>query len=475
MTRPNKAVVKIFSEGIRATRVESTKLESVKVKIGNNTFVELVNISDTGLAVRINGKLDSSEIYHLVLIFSEDSQLNLTAELAWSRSQDNYNYYGLKFVNCSLSEGFLYAHEIVATTLKDIYTCQHKLDSIDSEFKLITYEILEYLSKVKETLDCLEKEIVVESANTRKFFTSVLMQQFENNFITNLKKHNHRLDKVFSKVTDKSLRKIYTHFFRDHVGAFYKGGPYPARALKKPRGYAGDYEMMNQIYRGEYEGSTYFDILMHRYTTNETAALSVRQRKDYFKEKIQKYSQGKSNFAVGSLACGPAVEIIDFFNEVTIDESGMISFYLIDQDIHSLLNAKRSITDVILQRGLTGNVEYVPLSVKAIIEQSEEAMGLADIKFDLIYTAGLFDYLTQPVAKALTFHLVNYLIPGGRLLIGNFHHSNPTKTIAELATDWRLIHRSENEMLDLVTNLNVQKSTLSFDEHGIEMFLEIER
>jgi extracellular factor (EF) 3-hydroxypalmitic acid methyl ester biosynthesis protein len=102
-----------------------------------------------------------------------------------------------------------------------------------------------------------------------------------------------------------------------------------------------------------------------------------------------------------------------------------------------------------------------------------EAKLLTELRFDLIYTAGLYDYLTQPVAQILTHQLSLLVKSHGHLIIGNFHPNNPTKTISELVADWRLIHRSRDEMIQLTKMVSYQDYVLNIDELEIDWFLEV--
>ena len=59
----------------------------------------------------------------------------------------------------------------------------------------------------------------------------------------------------------------------------------------------------------------------------------------------------------------------------------------------------------------------------AVVETGIERLikGKLDLgKFDLIYSAGLYDYLPDAIARRLTRQLLGILNPGGHLLIANF-------------------------------------------------------
>ncbi len=66
----------------------------------------------------------------------------------------------------------------------------------------------------------------------------------------------------------------------------------------------------------------------------------------------------------------------------------------------------------------------------------------------LIYSAGLFDYFTEPVAQMAASKMLASVKPGGRVIIGNFSKDNPCVPFMELVLDWHLIYRSEEDLLE---------------------------
>ena len=264
---------------------------------------------------------------------------------------------------------------------------------------------------------------------------------------------------------------MHSDFFKKSLGDYFISATFTGRAFHKPRGYAGDYEMMNQIYRNAPEGDSLFQKIVHMYGINETSSISVRLRKDYLKKKITALLSQEGKIVVGSLACGPAREVVELLSELTQKEISRFTFVLMDQDHHALLNAQRNILKVIRSRSLECDIHLLPLSVKQILESSEESNALNQVKFDLLYTAGLYDYLPQTVAKNLTTIISQTVKDSGELIIGNFHPDNPTKTISDLVADWRLIHRNHDQMRDLVGNTNLKKLDFYLDEVQVDLFL----
>jgi hypothetical protein len=69
--------------------------------------------------------------------------------------------------------------------------------------------------------------------------------------------------------------------------------------------------------------------------------------------------------------------------------------------------------------------------------------------FDFIYSAGLYDYLSEDTAVRLTSKLASMLKPGGRLLIANMMPSLPSAGYMEAVMDWWLIYRTTQELKSL--------------------------
>ncbi len=88
---------------------------------------------------------------------------------------------------------------------------------------------------------------------------------------------------------------------------------------------------------------------------------------------------------------------------------------------------------------------------------------------------GLFDYLTAPVAAAVIKKLYQLLKPGGEMAIGNFYVANPSRAYMEYWHDWKIIHRTEDDLLRLADNLPGAEVEVLFDETRIQMLLHVRR
>jgi SAM-dependent methyltransferase len=69
--------------------------------------------------------------------------------------------------------------------------------------------------------------------------------------------------------------------------------------------------------------------------------------------------------------------------------------------------------------------------------------------FDLVYSAGMFDYLDSPLATRIVSTVAKMLRPGGRLMVANFLPESFGRGYMEAFLDWRLRYRSLQELVDL--------------------------
>jgi extracellular factor (EF) 3-hydroxypalmitic acid methyl ester biosynthesis protein len=211
--------------------------------------------------------------------------------------------------------------------------------------------------------------------------------------------------------------------------------PYTARAFKKPRGFAGDAVMMDFVYSGlAPEETSHLGRQIFLATTRVPMGLSVLYRRSLLQSQINDCISRQPSCRILSVASGHCREI----EGSLLFESGFdAEFVALDQDSEAAAVVARDYAHPRLQ----------------VLTERVKALALGKIgigQFDLIYSAGLYDYLPDGIASLLTARLVSMLKPGGRLLIGNFLHSSYGRGYLEAFMDWRLNYRSEAELKNLV-------------------------
>lgn len=279
--------------------------------------------------------------------------------------------------------------------------------------------------------------------------------------------------------------------------------PFYWRIINKPNGYAGDANMMHYIYRNRYEGATPFGKFLHKHACTTKACIAVRNRKYFLKEQILKKLGGK----IVSLAAGPAEEIREIIESGNHD--GNYQFLALDHDLETVQKFNSAKPHPSFKYGLANAFQIIAgnymiarprrLMSKLCVPGSDfkgwrillssfkyELSNLSYDKYDLIYSAGLYDYIkTFPLedskgSVALTRRLFELVKPGGSLIIGNFSHNNPPdlKFVMEYIYDWQLIYRTKEEMVRLaraIPEKDVACIDVLEEESGINYFLKIEK
>ena len=97
-------------------------------------------------------------------------------------------------------------------------------------------------------------------------------------------------------------------------------------------------------------------------------------------------------------------------------------------------------------------------------------------EFDLVWSAGLFDYLNDGLFTKLLRKLGKYTRSGGEIVIGNFSLANPSQPYMELF-DWVLIHRSVEKLHELAHAASIPSQNLEVlsEELGVNLFLHIRK
>jgi extracellular factor (EF) 3-hydroxypalmitic acid methyl ester biosynthesis protein len=265
-------------------------------------------------------------------------------------------------------------------------------------------------------------------------------------------------------------------YLRRMAWPYILGSAFMKRTNLKPRGYPGDAEMMRMIYENRYEGRYLFNQLLHKYPLEHPAAQAVRNRRrlvpETAREVLARFPRtGQHGFRLLSVACGPAWELQDLL--LTADDVALFHCTLLDQDPEALALAGEGIRRIEEARGVRVQVEEVGESVRTMLRIRDLAGRYG--RFHLVYSMGLFDYLLTPVARAVLSRLWELVLPGGTLLVGNFHPSCGSRTYLDYWCDWSLIYRTEEELLALADGLEGAKAEVRFEETRSQMFLRLER
>jgi extracellular factor (EF) 3-hydroxypalmitic acid methyl ester biosynthesis protein len=213
--------------------------------------------------------------------------------------------------------------------------------------------------------------------------------------------------------------------------------PFTWRAAHKPRGYAGDAVMMDFIYSGVApQGTSELGRSIFAVTTRDPMGLSVMFRRSYLQSLIDGTVAPLHGARILSVAAGHCRELQGSLVQTPWFDG---EFVALDQDPLSCAEVARSMAG--------HRVRVIEQGVRELASRAGTPEGAAAYgQFDLIYSAGLYDYLPDALARRLTQRLAGLLRPGGRLVLGNFVPTGHGRGYMEAFMDWTLIVRSEAEL-----------------------------
>jgi SAM-dependent methyltransferase len=227
--------------------------------------------------------------------------------------------------------------------------------------------------------------------------------------------------------------------------------------LSKPMGYAGDFLMIDRIYRravSPFEPYERWDEYFH----SRAAPRAVRRRKAYFKELLDATrARHAGPMRILNIGTGPGRDIAEYLaNEPRAD----IQVVSVDLDPRASAYARQVIG--------TDEPRVTLITENAFRFTSPH-------RFHLIWSAGLFDYLSDRLFLRLVRRLQGLLDDEGSIVVGNFSVSNPSRAYMELLGDWHLEHRSPVGLLELGRRAGYsdQAMRVGSEPLGVNLFLHL--
>ena len=250
----------------------------------------------------------------------------------------------------------------------------------------------------------------------------------------------HRETKPFDEWRHFVTQEALSHSIKEFVHLC----PFTRHSFTKPRGYAGDAELIDYIYREGAAKELQLDSLaleIAKYALNAPASRAVRYRRELIARRIDETAMNEKNPFILSIAAG-------HLREIELSQAALNGnigrFHALDQDKDSIALINR---------------EYGQYNVSASVGSVRQLIN-GKIKFNrlsLVYAAGLFDYLEDKVAQRLIEVMFGSLKAGGRMLVANFLPNIPDVGYMESYMDWFLIFRSSEQMLRLFETLPQEK------------------
>ena len=204
------------------------------------------------------------------------------------------------------------------------------------------------------------------------------------------------------------FKEVFTYLMRSR---------FAERAYYKPKGYAGDFIMIELIYRNQPEGDGKLGRLIDGWALNQVPPRAVRGRRKLLCDLIdgicRKRAASGKPVRLMNLACGSSRELFDLLK--ACDYSHLLDATCIDIDPEALQFANQKV-----------NTGTHSASLRFMTENVVKwAMGRVRHDFaplDLIYSSGLCDYLDDRLLLRMINRCYDHLHPGGTPDYRQFFH-----------------------------------------------------
>ncbi|MEN3940025.1 class I SAM-dependent methyltransferase [Prosthecobacter sp. SYSU 5D2] len=342
------------------------------------------------------------------------------------------------------------------------------------QFKIIVIDIQTVLTDLKRWLEQVELCVRSLPSGDRHESEIYAIQEVEKLVLPALWPLFLKFEEAAAEVPQE-LIPIHRGYIKRQLHPIVLCSPFTYRTYQKPLGYAGDYEMVSMMLRSPYEGSTVFAKLINRVFLESPTVIAHRNRITYLNQML--HDETARVQALGrrirlfNLGCGPAQEVQRF---MTGDElSNEADFTLVDFNDETLEHTQQTLTGLSLAHNRRTGLEFVKKSVHQILK---EGVRPGTGTYDVVYCAGLFDYLSDRVCRRLLEIFHEMVAPGGLLIATNVHSRNPSRHWMECVMDWHLVYRTDENFLALTPSRAAPGSTLiKAEETGVNIFMEIRK
>ncbi|MBC7928353.1 MAG: methyltransferase domain-containing protein [Bryobacteraceae bacterium] len=248
------------------------------------------------------------------------------------------------------------------------------------------------------------------------------------------------LTESWNSMPAESWRKFIADTVHAHpLFEFLQTDPFTRHSRLRPRGYPGDAELLDYIYdhpdsMPSQNAATPLGRAICRYGINRPAPQAVRERRDRLASELQRLALKPGSEAL-SVACGHLREA-ELAGREAVSELGRL--VAIDQDARSLNLVERKWKGTPVQTRVSDVTRLLRPAFR-------ETLG----QFDFVYSAGLFDYLSDRLAARMTGAMLSLCRPGGKLWVFNFTPSTSDVGYMQAVMDWWLVYRNANQMAAL--------------------------
>jgi extracellular factor (EF) 3-hydroxypalmitic acid methyl ester biosynthesis protein len=248
------------------------------------------------------------------------------------------------------------------------------------------------------------------------------------------------------------------------------------QAHTKPRGYAGDYQMLARIYENRLCDDP-LGRLFDRYFQLQAAPQAVRNRMSMMADWIVDAAGSvhdspltiHHSLRIAVVGSAFGLEVRDALRRLPESAREQIRITLLDLDPAAIDFARAELAPLVRPDQLMAT----STNLFRLADRQEAAAALRDT--DCLFCPGLFDYLHAPAATDMIRTLYEQLAPGGCLTVFQFAPHNPTRAYMEWFANWYLTYRDEADFRRLVDSAGLSGASATFGAEplGTDLYVTV--
>lgn len=245
-----------------------------------------------------------------------------------------------------------------------------------------------------------------------------------------------------------------------------------SRARTKPRGYAGDYELLARMFHNRLCDDP-LGRLMDEYFQRDAAPVAVRNRMamiaDWIAEGVRSRNERSTRIAIVGSAFG--LDVREALLRLTDEERRHVSVALLDLDPEAVEFGRSQLAPLLPPERIVA----VACNLFRMPQRPPLAEPLADV--DLLFCPGIFDYLDQAAGAAMLRLFWDRLAPGGRMTVFQFAPHNPSRALMEWIGNWYLVYRDQSELELMTAAAGIPRRAVTFGAEplGVDLFVSATR
>lgn len=266
------------------------------------------------------------------------------------------------------------------------------------------------------------------------------------------------IDDLTAAVAESKHPEAETAALRGAFGEDFLLSTIHGHCLRRPYGYAGDFSIIDKIYTYHLTPDPRFrrwDEFFHTLS----APKAVRNRKHYFKQTLTRIvgERPEPEVRLLNVASGPARDVAELYGQI---DPARLATTCVEMDPNAIRHAR------VLTAPFASRIRFIEKNIFRF-ETTE--------KFDVVWSAGLFDYFDDKTFVAVLRRMKTWLAEGGEIIVGNFSPNNPNRNYMELFGNWFLYHRTEEQLAWLATEagFSPEKIFVGQEAEGVNLFVHL--